>query len=425
MACLASLLAVAGCTSGPTRVLKIGVDLPLSGQEGRAGSPALNGIRFFVQKHPTISGFTVVVDARDDAVNGMHDAQQGVRNIQALLKDPLVIAVIGPFDSSVARAEIPIANAASLAMISPSASSTCLTKDPFLPAGLSSTRVETTCAAAGVPSPKDLRPTGVNNFFRLATTDDLQGPAAADHAYKSLHLLRVAVVSDHEAYGQALASGFRSRFTRLGGTVVASTDYDPAANPDLTAFLQRSKQEGAQAIYFGGVTANHGCAVRAQMAPIFGAGASAPYLGGDGIAQDPACIRDAATNAAGIYATVPAIDAENTPSARSVIDAFKKQYPKASDYGAYTMAAYDATGVVYDAIGRALKSAGDKLPARDSIISELGATRSYTGATGAFGFDAEGDSTLRLVSVFESAGSDPRATWTWIGAVDYSTTLPY
>ena len=65
MACLASLLAVAGCTSGPTRVLKIGVDLPLSGQEGRAGSPALNGIRFFVQKHPTISGFTVVVDARD------------------------------------------------------------------------------------------------------------------------------------------------------------------------------------------------------------------------------------------------------------------------------------------------------------------------------------------------------------------------
>lgn len=410
---------------GPTHVLKIGVDLPLSGREGRAGSPALNGVRFFVQQHPTISGFTVVVDARDDAVNGVGDPQQGVRNIQALLKDPLVVTVIGPFDSSVARAEIPIANAASLPMISPSASSRCLTKDPFLPAGLSPTRVETTCAAAGLPSPKDLRPAGVNNFFRLATTDDLQGPAAADHAYKNLHLLRVAVVSDHEGYGQALASGFRARFTRLGGTVVASTDYDPAANPDLTAFMQRAKKEGAQAIYFGGVTANHGCAIRAQMTPIFGAGASVPYLGGDGIAQDPDCIRDAAANAAGIYATVPKIDADNAPSARSVIAAFKKQYPKASDYGAYTVAAHDATGVLYEAIGRALKPAGGKPPSRESIISELSATTSYAGATGSIGFDASGDSTLRMVSIYESAGSDPRASWAWIAAVDYSTTLPY
>jgi branched-chain amino acid transport system substrate-binding protein len=418
-------MSAAGCTGGPTRVLKIGVDLPLSGQEGRAGSPVLNGVRFYIQQHPTISGFTVVVDARDDAVNGVHDAQQGVRNIQALLKDPLVVAVIGPFDSSVARAEIPIANAASLAMVSPSASSRCLTKDPFLPATLSPTRVETTCAAAGLPSPKELRPAGVNNFFRLASTDDLQGPAAADHAYKSLHLLRVGVVSDHEAYGQALAHGFTARFAKLGGTVVARTDYDPATNPDLTAFFQRAKKEGAQAIYFGGVTANHGCAIRAQMAPIFGAGASAPYIGGDGIAQDPDCIRDAASNAAGIYATVPIIDADNTAGARSVIAAFKKQYSKASDYGAYTVAAYDATGILYDAIGRALRSAGGKLPSRDSIISELSATTSYAGATGSIGFDPAGDSTLRMVSVFESAGSDPRSSWTWVGAVDYSTTLPY
>jgi branched-chain amino acid transport system substrate-binding protein len=425
MACLASLLSAAGCTGGPTRILKIGVDLPLSGQEGRAGSPALNGVRFFIQQHPTISGFTVVVDARDDALDGVHDPQQGVRNIQALLKDPLVMAVIGPFDSSVARAEIPIANAASLAMVSPSASSRCLTKDPFLPAGLSPTRVETTCAAAGLPSPKDLRPTGVNNFFRLATTDDLQGPAAADHAYKSLHMRRMAVVSDHEAYGQALASGFTARFAKLGGSVVSSTDYDPATNPDLSAFMQRAKKEGAQAIYFGGVTANHGCAIRAQMAPIFGAGTSAPYLGGDGIAQDPDCIRDAATNADGIYATVPAIDAGNAPGAKSVIAAFKKQYTKASDYGAYTMAAYDAAGVLYEAIGRGLESAEGKRPSRDKIISELGATTSYAGATGNIGFDTAGDSTLRVVSVFESAGSDPRASWTWIAAVDYSTALPY
>src|SRR6266581_3829045 len=50
-----------------TAVLKIGVDLPLTGGEARAATSALNGVRFFVQQHPTLDGFTVVVDPRDDA----------------------------------------------------------------------------------------------------------------------------------------------------------------------------------------------------------------------------------------------------------------------------------------------------------------------------------------------------------------------
>ena len=421
-----SMLPLAACSggdSGPKAGIKIGVDLPLSGAEGLAGNPTLNGVRFFVHQHPVLDGLNVVVDARDDAVKGIHDPKLAAQNIKAFVNDPLVMGVIGPFDSSVARVAIPLANLAHLAMISPSASNQCLTKPAFLPSGLSPTRLAVSCTQVGLPLPADLRPTKLNNFFRLATTDDLQGAAAADYGYKNLHFLRVAVLSDHEAYGQALANAFRTRFNKLGGLVVVYQDFAPAANLDLTGFFNQAKKEGAQGIYFGGVSANHSCSIRARMAAILGA--ATPLMGGDGIAEDPACVRDAGTNGAGIYATVPAVDPDQTPSAKTAIAAFRVEYPGAADYGPYTMLAYDATAVLYDALDRALKAAGGKLPAREAVVASLAATTSFQGVTGTFGFDTAGDTIQRIVSVFESTSADPAVPWRWMGAVDYSAKLPY
>ena len=420
------LACATSCFTGTaTKLIRIGVDLPLSGADGRAGTPALYGVQFFVHQHPTIDGFSVEVVPRDDAVGGLHDPAQGERNVKSLGADPLVLGVIGPFDSNVARLDIPIANVAHLALISPAVSSRCLTKEPYLPAGLSPSHIEITCKAAGLPEPSELRPIGFNNFFRLATTDELQGPAAADYGYKSLKLRRVAVLADHEAYGQALAAGFMSRFTRLGGSVVAYRDFDPTTSLDMKAFMRRAANDGAQAMYYGGVTANHGCVLRAQMASVFGFGEVAPFLGGDGIAQDPNCVRNAGANAIGIFATVPAAAADAIPTAQPVIAAFKAQYGNPADYGPYTIAAFDSTGVLYAAVDRAIRAAGGKLPGRDNVINELSATTAYAGAGGTFGFDGAGDTTLRVVSLFESTSTDPNAPWTWVKAVDYSASLPY
>jgi branched-chain amino acid transport system substrate-binding protein len=425
-----TLMSIAACGGGgavltAANTIRIGVDLPLSGVEGHAGTPVLNGVRFFVQQHPAVDGFNVVISARDDAVNGVHDAQLGVGNVQAFIADPLVAGMIGPFDSNVARAQIPAANQAHLAMVSPATSSRCLTKEPFLPAGLNPTHVEISCKTAGLPSPTDLRPAGGNNYFRLTTTDDLQGPAAADYAYKNLHLLRVAVLSDHEAYGQALASSFAERFVHLGGNVVAQLDFTSSPTLDVSAFMLQAKREGAQAIYFGGVTANQGCVIRAKMASVFDTGEITPYLGGDGIAQDPTCLSDAGANAAGIYATVPAPNPDRILGAKAVIAAFKSAYPNPADYGAYTIAGYDAAGVLYDALHRAIKATGGKRPARDTVVSALSVTTAFSGAMGTFGFDQSGDTTLRMVSIFEATGSNPQVPWSWVYAVDYSAALPY
>ena len=429
-ACLLLVLAGSACSGSsgavaPAKTITIGVDLPLTGNQRRAGQTTLNGINFFVHRHQTLDGFNIVVDARDDASAVAQDVARGLQNLKAFIANPDVLAVIGPFDSKIARGEIPIANAAHLALVSPVTSSRCLTKEPFLPLALNPLRTAIACKAAGLPSPADLRPSGVNNYFRLSTTDDLQGPAAADYAAGKLHLLKVAVVSDREAYGQALADGFTSRFNKLGGTVVDHQDLDPSNTASVAAFLKQARQDGAQGVYFGGTSANAGCAVRNQMSTAFAPGEATPFFGGDGIALDPTCVRAAGTNVTGIYATVPAVDAERLDTAKPVIAAFKTEFGRPRDFGPYTLAAYDATAVVYDALDRAIKAAGGSIPIRGDIITQLASTKGFAGATGTFGFDAAGDTTLRVVSIFKPAASRPMSSWTWVDTIDYSNTLPY
>src|SRR4029077_5353407 len=122
----------------------------------------------------------------------------------------------------------------------------------------------------------------------------------------------------------------------------------------------------------------------AQMATTFGAGAAVPFLGGDGIAEDPACVRDAGSNTPGIYDTVPTADPSQAPASQPVIAAFKSQYRNAWEYGAFTILAYDATAILYDALDRAITDAGGKLPSRQAVMANVALTG--TGADKTFGF---------------------------------------
>ena len=427
-AALVALAAACGSGSPPSSaaapVLRIGVDLPITGREARAAVPAWNGVRFFVQSHPMLDGFEVVLVSLDDAQGEGPSPDRGAANVQSFVADSTVVAMFGPFDAAVARREIPVANAASLAMISPATSSACLTRDVFLPAALNPARTDIGCKAAGLPPATDLRPAHVNNFFRLTATDDLQGAAAADYVFAKLHLLRAAAISDHEAYGQGLVDAFAARFTNLGGTIVGRLDLNPA-KPDAASFLAQVKADGAQAIYYGGATPGGGCAVRAQMKAVFPPGQATPFLGADGIAHDPACVTAAGSNSVGMYATVPLVDASALPGAAATIRDFKHSFGRTSDYGPYTMLAYDATAVLYSALNRAIQAAGGVRPDRPAVVAELARTAGVVGVTGTLGFDAAGDTTNRVLSVFEATATDPRSPWKLVDTVDYSARLPY
>src|SRR6266446_2864782 len=127
-------------------------DQPTSGGDASDGLPAQNGIQFAVETAGSIKGFKLTFKGWDDTVNGNHDPQKGAQNIQEMI----------------ARAQIPIANRASFVMISAANTNECLTQTFAY------------CEADTGTTPAKLRPTGVNNYFRIAAADTFQGPAAAD-----------------------------------------------------------------------------------------------------------------------------------------------------------------------------------------------------------------------------------------------------
>lgn len=413
-------LALAACgtsNSGGTTnkgVIKIGVDFPESGAETSNGIPSLNGVKFAVQQLGSVDGFTLQVFNLDDAVNGVHDPQKGAQNVQQFVDDTKVLGMIGPFNSSVARAEIPITNRAHLVQISPANTNQCLTKDVYIPTALTG-KPDVDCKAAGVPFPKDLRPTGTNNYFRVATTDDLQGPAMSDFAYNDLKISKVGVASDAEAYGKGIADTFTARYVKDGGTVVKRQDFPNASHvSDFRPFLRAAAAGGAQGVYFGGTDSNNACVVRQQMKGIFPA--TAPFMGGDGIVTDQ-CKKDAADQVVGMYGTVATVAAEKVSGSQATIDAFKKAFSNSGDYGAYSMPSYDATKILVAAIHKAIQANGGKMPTRQAVLDQMYKT-DYTGVLGHTAFDQLGDTTSKVITVYTV--KDATTGWEVTKTVDLS-----
>ena len=74
------------------------------------------------QQHDLFGGCTITYIAKNDAsvALGKHDPAQGAQNITELASNQAVVGVVGPFNSGVAVAEMPISSAAGLVQISPS-----------------------------------------------------------------------------------------------------------------------------------------------------------------------------------------------------------------------------------------------------------------------------------------------------------------
>jgi branched-chain amino acid transport system substrate-binding protein len=412
-------LVLAACgnssTGGTTNkgTIKIAVDLPMSGSEASNGVPTLAGAKFAIDQTKSVDGFTLQITNTDDAVNGVHDPQKGAQNVTGFVNDSAVLGVIGPFNSNVARAQIPITNRAHLVQISPANTNQCLTKDVYIPQSLSGI-ADVSCTTAGLPTPAQLRPTGSNNYFRVATTDDLQGPAMADYAYNTLHLTKVGVASDNEVYGKGIADTFTSRFTKDGGTIAKRQDFDTKSTTDFRSFLQSAKGAGAAGIYFGGTDSNKACVVRSQATGIFAADSA--FMGGDGIVTGQ-CLKDAASNATGMLGTVATVDANQVPSAKATIDAFKAADPNATDFGAYTMPAYDCVKILIAAIDRAIKANSGNMPSRQQVLDQMYKT-DYSGVLGHTSFDSRGDTTNKVITIYGAKGSP--VDWAFVTAVDES-----
>ncbi len=381
VAVVAGLLAAcSGGSSGSPgaaagKIVKIGIDLPLSGADASVGISTEQGALLAIeqaQKKGLPGGFTLRADPLDDSLQGVHSPQQGASNVRSFVSDAAVLAVVGPYNSNVAAAEIPITNAAGLAQIGPSVVSDGLTLGK---------------AAANLRRANPAR----NAFFRVCTTDSLQGAALARFARK-LGYGRIYVIDDNETYGLDLANRFDHDFRLLGGTVLGH-DHLAQDTQDFRSLLIKIAAAKPEAIFYGGVTSTGGGLLRKQMFDV-GLG-KVSFIGGDGIA-DLATV--AGKLADGSYFTLAAPNAERLPAARAFLKAYTARYHE--PIGPYSANAYAAAQVAIAAIERAIAAGGGAMPARARVLAQVAATDNLQTPIGPVSFDAAGDIQNPVISLY-------------------------
>jgi branched-chain amino acid transport system substrate-binding protein len=370
--------------NGNKGTIKIGSDLPVCTAGGQSTA---NGVQFAVsQKNASggVNGYSIQYQSFDDCRQAAYNADAGVENVQTMLGDSKFLGMIGPYNSAVAKAQIPISAPAHFVMISPSNTNPCLTKEVQAPLA------PCTYHAA------DLRAGNPNNYWRVVTTDDYQGPAMATYFYKTLNIHTVGILDDSTVFGVGISGAFETQFKQLGGSVVKHSEYQKATTSDWKSILLAFKNGGAQGVYVGGTDDQNICIPRKQMKDI---GWDVPFGGGDGI-ETTDCIDQASGNEANIYATSAGADATQVPGAKATIDAFRKQFTGANDFGGYTMQAYDAANALMAAIGRAINDANGSVPTREQVRAEMAKTTAFKGVIGTYNFDANGDTDLKIVSIY-------------------------
>lgn len=395
----ASQPAGGGDTSKGT--VNFAIELPQQGSEKAASDPIINGIKLAVKDAGSAAGgYKIEIPQsviKDDANAGVHDPQTGANNMTQIVAIEPVVGVIGPLNSNVGAAQIPISSAAGLAQCSPANTNPDLTK--------------------GQPA-LDLRAGKPNNYIRVVTTDDVQGPAAAQYIYEELGKKSVYIIDDTEIFGKGVADTFEQAFKDFGGTVT-KRDGAPRTTQDYVALMTTAKSGNPEAIYFGGVTASGGA--RILKAAVTAGLGDIPFVGPDGINDGDATTKDSFLNLAGAdaknsYSTLAGI---GTFDGKEAFDAaYEKEYGQAAT--GYAAQGYACAQIFIDALGRAggVAPAGDYAALREEMRKAVTDTsHKYTTIQGEITFDANGDTSQLIVSIYSF---DPAGTWKFETQVDYA-----
>jgi branched-chain amino acid transport system substrate-binding protein len=393
--------AAGGDTSKGT--IKIAIELPQQGSEKAASDPIINGIKLAVkQAGGAAGGYAITVPTSaiyDDANNGAHDAQTGANNMTKIVTDADTVAVIGPLNSSVAQAQIPISNDAGLLQCSPANTNPDLTQ--------------------GAPAAQ-LR-TKPNNYIRVVTTDNVQGPAASQYIYDTLKKTSVYIIDDTETFGKGVADAFEKDFIARGGTVVKH-DAAPKTTQDYVSIMTAAAALKPQSIYFGGVTATGGARILLAAQQV-GLG-DVPYVGPDGINDGSGATKDSFLNLAAAAAknSYSTLAGAGTFAGKAQFDTdYKAEY--GIDATGYAGQGFGCAQVVIDAIGRAGATA-DKAGLREAVrVAGTATDHTYKTILGDVTFDANGDTSQKIVSIYsyDATGASGKGDWKFETQVDYAT----
>jgi branched-chain amino acid transport system substrate-binding protein len=353
---VASLLIALACQpsgSGGDKV-RIGVFMSLTGSTANFGISSVNGIKMAageVNAAGGINGKQVDLLVQDDR----SDASEAATIVTKFVTQDQVHGILGEVASSRSIAAAPIAQNARIPMLTPSSTNPEVTKKG-------------------------------DYIFRSCFIDPVQGAAIAQFAARTLNAKRAAIMVDRKNdYSTGLAKNITETFTRLGGTMVATTSYQEG-DQDFNAQLTSLKGSNPEVIFVPGYYNDVGLIAKQARDK----GISVPLIGGDGWdSVQLYAIGGTALN--GSFFSNHYSPYDTDPKVQKFVNDYKSRYGTIPDALAAT--AYDAAHIMFDAIKRANSLDGK------AIRDALAATKDFPGVTGTVTFNENRDAVKPIVMI--------------------------
>lgn len=311
--------------------VKIGVYLPLTGQNAFGGQLELDGVKLANQEIPEVLDQKVELSVMDNK----SDKVEAANAVKRLIDRDKVVAIIGTYGSSLAMAGGEVAEAAKVPVVGTSCTNPLVTM-------------------------------GKNYYFRACFIDPYQGAGAATYAIKNLKAKKAALLIDvSNDYAVGLGSFFERSFVKQKGEIVAKLNYN-SGDQDFTAQLTEIISKQPDVLFIPAYFAEGGIIMK-QAREL---GAKFRIMGGDAM-DNPETVSIAGAASEGFVHTSfpydPSMPNMNE-QAKAFTAAWKKANPKkepnvnaALGYAAYVM--------IIDAI----KRAGEATP--EAITKALAATK--------------------------------------------------
>ena len=369
--------------SSSSKTVDIYSSLPLQGASSAQTIPLVNGIKLALSEAGGKAGaFTVNYQSLDDstAAAGEWDPSQTAANARKAAADSKTVYYIGEFNSGASEVSIPILNEAGIPQVSPANTYVGLTTNE---------------PGSAPGEPEKYYPTGKRTYLRIVPRDSIQ--AAADLlALKNEGCTKVAVANDKEAYGAGLAKLLELEKADYGVDIVSNTGIDPKA-PNFRSYAATIKAQGANCFEFAGIVSNGGVQITKD---VHAALPTAKILGPDGMCTSSwTNAKDGGVPASidpFLQCTVATLDLSAYPGGKQFLAAYKAKYGVANP-DPYAIYGYEAMKLGLDTIAGLGANGSNKA----DVLKALFATKNRSSVLGTYGFDANGDTTLKSYGLYK------------------------
>jgi branched-chain amino acid transport system substrate-binding protein len=374
----------ANASTGPDgRVVDVYSSLPWHGPSAAEAIPLKNGIELALEQAGYRAGqFEIHYTALDDSAGPSGwDPSETAANARQAAADPRTVFYIGEFDDEASEVSMPILNEAGIPQVGPANTYVGLT---------------TSQTGSGSRGVTPFSPTGTRTYLRIVPTDAVQ--AAADlFAMKQAGCTRVAVLDDGEEYGAGLAKLVEVQKSSYGVDVVSQSAVAPTTVAQLRVFVETTRAERPGCFLLAGVASSATVRMTKDVhlavptARIFAPAAMCtsawtnPRDGGVPADIDPL-----------IKCTEVTLSLSSYPGGKAFRSAYEAKY-RVANPSPYAILGYEAMSLGLSTIS----SLGPSGNSKSAVLSALFSTANRHSVLGTYGFDRNGDTTLRTFGLYK------------------------